>query len=79
MFINLKKTPKKTTTTIIGISIFGYENEEEYPFHVSKNTFKSHVELLLIGEKDKRHYILIKKFSFMIIYDRGRKHICCYY
>ena len=30
---------------------------------VSRNTFKKHLELLLLEEKDKRHYILIKDFN----------------
>ena len=37
--------------------------------------------LLLIGEKVKRHYVLIKNFN-TFMYDhtlhRGRKHFCCY-
>ena len=40
-----------------------------------------HVDLLLIGEKGKRHYILIKDFN-KFLYDytlhRGRKKFCHY-
>ena len=43
----------------------------------SKNTFKGHVDLSLIGEEDKRHYVLIKDFS-TFMYDhtlnRGTKY-----
>ena len=39
---------------------------------------EKHVDLLLIGEEDKRHYVLIKDFN-TFTYDhtlhRGREHI----
>ena len=38
--------------------------------------------LLLIGEEDKRHYVLIKNFN-TFMYDHtlhcGRTHFCCYH
>ena len=42
---------------------------------------KKYVDLLLIGEEDKRHYALIKDFN-TFMYDhslhRGKKHFCRY-
>ena len=53
----------------ISISVFGYENGGKYPIYVSKNTFKRHAELLLIGEESKRHCSLIRDFNiFMVIH-----------
>ena len=53
----------------IGISIFGYENKVNYPIYVSKNCCKhKQVDLLLIGEEGKRHYLLIKGFK-VFMYD----------
>lgn len=46
---------------------------------MSKNTFKRHVDLLLIREEGKKHNILIKDFnSFMYNHrvHRGTKHFC---
>ena len=47
-----------------------------------ENTFKRHVDLLLIGEDGKKDYVLMKNFN-TIMYDHtlhgGRKHFCCYY
>ena len=38
-----------------------------------------HVDLLLIGEREKKRYILIKDFdTFMYDQNRGRKHFCRY-
>ena len=41
--------------------VFGYENKEKFPFHVSKNTFKKYVDLLVI--EAQFHHILMKDFS----------------
>ena len=48
------------------ISVFGYENKEKYLLYVSKTTFKEHIDLLLLEQKNKMHHILIKDFiTFM--------------
>ena len=43
---------------------------------------KNHVDLLLIGDEEKRHCVLIKYFN-TFMYDhnlhRGRKHFCRYF
>ena len=45
----------------IGISVFGFENKEKHPIYVSKKVCEEkNVDLLLIEEKGKRHYVLIK-------------------
>ena len=35
--------------TCIITSVFGYKNKGKYPIYISKNTFKRHVDLFLIG------------------------------
>ena len=41
-----------------------------------------HVNLLSVGEGEKKHHVLIKDFN-AFMYDhklhRGRKHFCCYF
>ena len=40
------------------------ENQKEkHLVYVSKNTFKSYVDLLLMGEEDKTYYVLVRKFN----------------
>ena len=58
---------KKNSININGSS---YGNNEKHPIYVSKKCCEEkHIDLLLIGEEGKRHYVLIKDFnSFM--YDR---------
>ena len=64
------------------MSCFGYEYKEKYQIYLSKNTFKKNMNLLLIGEERKRHYVVIKDFiTFMYnnhTLHRGRKHFCRY-
>ena len=49
--VKIRDVQKIEKMNSISISIFGYKNKEKYPIHVSKNTFKNYVDLLLIGEK----------------------------
>ena len=66
----------------MGVSVFHYENKEKHSIYVSKKCCEEkHINLLLMGEKEKRHYVLIKYFN-TFMYDRalhrGRKHFCRY-
>ena len=49
---------------------------------MSKNTFKKHADLSLIGEEAKRRCVVVKDFS-IFIYDhtlrRQRKRFCRYF
>ena len=59
-----KKKKKKKKKKSISISVFGYENKEKHPIYVSKYCCEeTHVDLLLIGEEGKRHYVVIKDFN----------------
>ena len=50
----------------IRINVFGYENGQPFPIHISKETFRDQMNLLLITKDEKKHYVLIKDFnSFM--------------
>ena len=65
----------------IRINVFGYENEQPFPIHISKETFKDEMNLLLITKNEKKHYILIKDFN-AFMYNQSkhkeRKHFCMY-
>ena len=63
----------------INISVFGYENKQPYPIYVSKEKYEDHIELLLVTEKENKHYVLIKDFNrFMYNQTKHehRKHFC---
>ena len=65
----------------IRINVFGYEDGQPFPIHISKETFKDQMNLLLITEDEKKHYILIKDFNAFMHNQskhKERKHFCMY-
>ena len=50
----------------IRVNVFGYENKQPYPIHISKEDFEMELNLLLLNSDGNKHYVLIKDFnSFM--------------
>ena len=79
--IKIKDIHKIEKKNCISISVFRYKNKQKYPIYVSRNTFKRHAYLLLIGEKVKKSYVSTKDFSTYMhdyILHCGRKHFCRY-
>ena len=57
---------------------FGYENKF-YPLYISKKSYNQTLDLLLITEKDKSHYVFIKDFNrlmFSKTKHKNKKHFC---
>ena len=72
------KVEKKNS---IRINVFGYENGQPFPIHISEETFEDQMNLLLITKDEKKHYILIKDFNAFMYNQskhRERKHFCMY-
>ena len=65
----------------IRINVFGYENGQLFPIHISKETLEDQMNLLLITKDEKKHYVLIKDFN-VFMYNQSkhkeRKHFCMY-
>ena len=62
----------------IDFKCFGYENKI-HPLYISKKSYNQMLNLLLITEKDKSHYVLIKDFNrlmFSRTKHKDRKHYC---
>ena len=60
------------------VNVFGYENKV-YPLHISKKSYYQTLNLLLITEKEKCHYVFIKDFNrlmFSRTKHKDRKHHC---
>ena len=73
---SIKKLVKQNS---IKINVFGYEERQPYPIHISKETFEDQMNLLLISEEEKKHYVLIRDFNrFMHSQSKHkeRKHFC---
>ena len=43
--------------------MFCYENDLTYPVHISNEKFENCVDLLLITDENKSHYVYIKDFN----------------
>ena len=69
---DIHKIGKKNS---IDITVFGYENKENIQSMYQKNVMKKkHTDLLLVGEKGKRHYVVIKDFN-NFMYDHTLHHV----
>ena len=79
--ISQKHYNKVEKQNSIRINVFGYEDGQPFPIHISKETIEDQMNLLLITKVEKKHYNLIKDFNaFMYNQSRHkeRKHFCMY-
>ena len=60
------------------INVFSYENKV-YPLYISEKSYNQALNLLLITEKGKSHYIFIKDFNRLLFSKtkhKNKKHFC---
>ena len=60
------------------VNVFGHENKV-YPSNISKKSYDQTLNLLLITEKEKSHYVFIKDFNrlmFSRTKHKDKKHYC---
>ena len=48
--------------------MFGYENKLFFPFYVSDKKFEDSMDLLLLIEDDKSHYLYVKDFNIFMFH-----------
>ena len=78
--------PKKDYSKIekqnnICINVFCYENDLVYPVLMSRQRFEDYMDLLLINEENKSHYVYIKNFNRFMFNKKkckNRKHFSRY-
>ena len=79
--LSQKHYNKVEKQNIIRINVFDYENGQPFPIHISKETFKDQMNLLLITEDEKKHYVLIKDFNAFMYNQtkhKEKKHFCMF-
>ena len=64
--VSVKDYSKIVAQNSVNINVFGYENKEFYPIYVSKQNNEDMLNLLLITEDEKTHYVLIKDFNRLL-------------
>ena len=74
--VSQKQYNKIETQNSIRIKVFSYEKEQPFPIHISKEKFEDQMNLLLITEDEKKHYVLIKDFD-AFMYNQS-KHFCMF-
>ena len=52
----------------ICVNVFGYENKLVFPVYISDQTFKGSIDLLLLINDDKSHYMYIKDFNTIMFH-----------
>ena len=58
----------------ICIDVLCYENELVYPIFISEQTFEDSIDLLLLIENDKSHYVYIKDFNTFMFHKTKNKN-----
>ena len=70
---------KIETKTNICINVFGYKNRLVFPMFVSDQKFENFMDLLLVTDDDKSHYVYIKdfdRFKFHKNKNENKKYFC---
>ena len=63
----------------ICINVFGYENGLVFPLYISDQKFEESIDLLLLIDDDKSHYVYIKvfdRFMFHKTKNKNKKRFC---
>ena len=63
----------------ICINVFGYENELVFPIYVSDQKFEDSMNLFLLIDDDKSHYVYIKDFDRFMFHktkNKNKKWFC---
>ena len=63
----------------ICINVFGYENELVFPIYISDKKFEGSIDLLLLIDNDKSHYVYIKDFNRFMFHktkNKNKKWFC---
>ena len=61
------------------INVFCYDNKLTYPVYASGQKFNDNMDLLLISNEFKSHYVYIKDFDRFMLNknkNRNKKHFC---
>ena len=61
------------------INVFGYENMLVFPNYVSNQKFEDSIDLLLLTDDNKSHYVYIKDFNRFMFHktkNKNKKYFC---
>ena len=55
------------------INVFGYEDKLVFPIYVSDQKFEDSMDLLLLINDDKSHYVYIKDFNRFMFHKKKKR------
>ena len=58
----------------ICINVFGYEDELVFPIYLSDQKYEDSMDLLLLIDDDKSHYVYIKDFDIFMFHKTNNKN-----
>lgn len=64
--VRLSQIPKFEVQNQISVNVFGYEDKHVFPLHITQERFEKHINLLLLSDDDKKHYVLIKNLNRLL-------------
>ena len=70
---------KIETKSNICINLYCYENKLVFPIHISDQKFENSIDLLLVVDENKSHYVYIKdldRFMFQRTKNKNKKYFC---
>ena len=79
--VEVKQCNKLDKQNSIRINVFSYENKKPFPIYVSKEKYENCLNLLLITNDEKTHYVLIKDFNRFMYNQtkhKSKKHFCMF-
>lgn len=77
--VNVKDYGKVEAKNSFNVNVFGYEDRQFFPIYVSKQKNTGELNLLLITDEEKQHYVLIKdldRMMFNISKSHHRERFC---
>ena len=69
-----KDFSKIETENNIYINVFCYENKLVFPIYISNQKFENSMDLLLLIDDDKLHYVYIKDFNRFMFHKMKNKN-----
>ena len=63
----------------ININVFSYDDSVIHPIYISNKNFNNYMNLLMIHEENKSHYVYIKDFNRLMFNktkNKNKKHFC---
>ena len=73
-FLYKKKILARSKKNNIWINVFCYENRLTFPIYISNQKFENSMDLLLITDGDKSHYVYIKDFDRFMFHKTKNKN-----